>query len=148
MTQNTTGYGSQIRIVASSTYPAGITVTQFADDADGFDLASIKIADAAMGLNGDLITFSKPVPIPFSVGVIPGSDDDVALQILAEQNRVGAGKVSAYDLITASIGFPDGSTVTLTGGIITDEMPGNSLSSAGRFKTKVYGFIFENIIGA
>lgn len=141
------GIGLEVRIVASNTFPAGFSVTQFADDADPLDLASIQIADKAMGLNGDLITWSVATPIPMVLNVIPRSSDDINLSILAELNRVGRGKTSAKDKITAVIVYPDGETQVLIAGVITDAMIGSSVASAGRKKSKSYTFAFENKTG-
>jgi hypothetical protein len=76
------------------------------------------------------------------LNVVPGSEDDVALQILANQNRVGQGKTSARDFITATVAYPDGTIVIRTNGKITDSAFGQSVSSAGRLKTKSYAFSF------
>lgn len=138
-------YGLRIQLVASVTFPAGITLSQFADDADPFDLPSLQIKDKAMGSNGNLITWSKANPIAVTLAVIPGSDNDRELAVLFENNRVGQGKNSAYDEITLTGIYPDGRTITLSPGVITDGMPGDSMASAGRKKSKVYGFAFENM---
>lgn len=142
------GFGLQVTIIASVTFPAGFPITQFADDTDPLDFSAVQIADAAMGLNGDLITWSKATRLPAVIAVVPGSVDDIALQTLAKNNRVGKGKSNARDLITMNVIYPDGSTVTLTNGKITDAMFGKPVSSAGRLKSKAYSFAFENVIGA
>lgn len=146
--QNITGFGAIISLIASNTFPAGITITKFADDADPLDAAQIKIADAAMGVNGDLVTWSKAVPNPVVLNVVPGSLDDVNLSILANNNRVSVGKQSAKDVITLTVAYPDGSTVSFTNGVITDAMFGKSISSAGRLKTRAFAFSFESNVGA
>jgi len=146
--ENISGFGLSVNIIASNTYPVGFTVTQFADDADPFDLPSIQIADSAMGLNGDLITWSKANPIKVTLSVVPGGIDDINLSILLEANRVGRGKVGADDTLTLTALYPDGRFINLTQGTITDGMPANSVSSAGRLKSKAYSFSFENKIGA
>ena len=145
--QDVTGFGVVINIIASNTFPAGFTVTQVADDADPLDFASVKIADTAMGVNGDLIVWAKAVPLPAVVNVIPGSADDINLQILADANRVAQGKASAGDVITMTVIYPDTTVVTLTGGRITDSMFGKSVAGAGRLKTKPYAFAFAAKIG-
>lgn len=138
------GFGLVVNIKASNTFPAGFLVTQLADDTDPFDSPSIKIADKSMGVNGDLLTWSKPAPLDISLAVVPGSEDDQNLAILMEANRVGKGKTSARDVITMVAVYPDGRTVTLTPGAITDGQPLDSLAGAGRLKSKVYMFTFEN----
>ncbi len=146
--QDISGFGLQVQLIGSVTFPAGINVTQFADDGDPLDLPSIQIADKAMGLNGDLITWAKATPLPMTLNVIAGSENDLNLQVLAENNRVGKGKNSARDVITATVVYPDGRILVLTNGKITDAMFGNSVASAGRLKTKAYIFSFENKVEA
>jgi hypothetical protein len=144
MTQDISGFGAVATIRASTTFPQGLTITQFADDADSLDMSAVTIGDTAMGLNGDLIGWSRPVPLPLVLNVIPASDDDTNLQILFDNNRVGKGKVSAYDKITAVIVYPDGSVITLIGGRCVNYNYGKGISSGGRIKTKTYSFSFES----
>lgn len=145
MSNDVSGFGVRVRLVASVTFPAGITLSQFADDADPFDLPSIQVADKAMGVNGDLVTWSKANPILATLNLIPNSEDDRNMAVLLEANRVGRGKFSARDVITLTGIYPDGRSVTLSNGAITDGMPGQSIASAGRFKSKSYAFAFEGL---
>lgn len=145
--QDISGFGLQLRIIASNTFPAGFTVTQFADDGDPLDVPSIQLADKAMGLNGDLIVFSKAMPILLTINLVPNGDDDSNMAILAEANRVGKGKLSARDVITLVAIYPDGKILSLLQGKLTDAPSSNSVSSAGRYKSKAYAFAFENRIG-
>ena len=145
--QNISGFGLTVIIFASKTFPVGIYLTEFADDSDPLDLPSLQIADKAMGLNGDLIIWSKPNPINLNLAVIPGSFTDINLQILLEANRVGRGKTGARDVITLTAIYPAGNFILLENGAITDGMPASSVASSARLKSKVYGFTFENRIG-
>lgn len=142
--QDISAFGIRVQIIASVTFPAGINVTQFADDGDSLDVPSQQIADKAMGVNGDLIVWSKANPIVTTLNVIPDSDDDKNLQVMLEANRVGRGKRSARDVITMTAVYPDGTQRTWSSGKITDGIPGNALASSGRMKTKPYQFAFEN----
>lgn len=146
--QNISGFGLIVNLIASNTFPLGLTITEFADDSDPLDLPSVQIADSAMGLNGDLITWSTANPILASLNVIPGSEADIGLAILLEANRVSRGKIGARDTITMVLNYPSGNFVTLIGGIITDGMPSSAVSSEGRLNTKNYNFAFESRIGA
>lgn len=148
MAQDVSGFGTIVRIVADVTFPAGFTVTQFANDSDPVDLASVKIADVAMGLNGDMLSWAKAQPVPCVLNVIPGSEDDQNLQILANANRVAQGKISNYDNITMTVIYPDGTNITLIQGRITDAMFGKSIASEGRLKTRAYAFSFQDKVGA
>lgn len=144
MANNISGFGLQVSLIALPTFPQGIVLTQFADDSDPFDLPSLQIADKAMGVNGDLVTWSRANPITVTLNIIPGSDDDKNMQVLFELNRVGRGKFGTNDKITLTAIYPDGTTLTLTEGKITDGTPGKSVASAGRLKSKSYSFAFEN----
>jgi len=142
--QDVAGFGLSVRVIASKTFPAGFTVTAFADDADPFDLPELQINDAANGLNGDMISWSTSAPIPFAMSVIPNSEDDKNLAVLYEANRAARGKRPAKDIITVVGMYPDGSTITLFPGIIFSATPGRSVGSSGRLKSKTYNFRFEN----
>lgn len=141
------GFGSIINIIASSTFPVGYPITEFSDDSDAFDFPSVKIGSGAMGLNGDLVTWANPIPLPGTISCIIGSQSDTALQVLAKNNLVGKGKTNARDIITITVVYPDNTQVTFTGGKMTDAMFGKSASNSGRLKTRVYGFIFESVNG-
>lgn len=140
-----TGFGIRLNLIASNTFPSGVAITQFADDADSFDMPAIQIADKAMGLNGDLVVWSTAAPVELTINIVPDSEDDRNLSALAEANRVSKGKQSARDVITLVGIYPDGKTVTYTNGKLTNAMPGNSIASAGRMKTKAYTFAFEGM---
>lgn len=142
------GFGLKIRVIASRTFPAGFDVTQFADDGDPIDMPSLQIADKAMGLNGDLLTWSKANPIVVNLNVVPAGTDDRNLDILFQANRAGKGKNPARDIITIVAMYPNGQRLTLINGAITDGMPLGSVASAGRMKTKAYSFAFENYAAA
>lgn len=144
--QNISGFGLLVNVIASSTFPFGVTWSQFADDADPFDLNSIQVAEAVMGLNGDLLTYAKANPIKIILNLVPGGDDDISAGIILENNRPGKGKSPVNDIITMTGIYPDGRIITLINGIITDGMPGNAISSSGRMKSKNYAFSFENKI--
>lgn len=138
---NISGFGVVATIIASSTFPTGLPISQFADDADPITINDVRIADSAMGLNGDLMAWNRATPLPITLNVIPGSADDTNLQILADANRVGPGKNAANDVISITIIYPDLQTVILTGGIITDAAFGRGIQSSGRQKTKSYSFM-------
>ncbi len=147
MTVDISGFGLRAQIIASNTFPVGIFFTQFADDSDPIDYPSLQIAEAAMGLNGDLVRWSKANPIKASISLIAGSQDDIIMGLLMEANRVGSGKNGARDIITMTVIYPNNTFVTLIHGVFTDGMPSNGVSSAGRLKSKTYNFAFENKIG-
>jgi len=148
MVNDITGYGLVVVLTASKTFPAGLAITQFADDADPMDIAAIKIADTGMGLNGDGLKWSKAVMNPMVLNVIPNSQDDINLAILANANRVSQGSVNARDIITAVITYQDGTVTTNNQGFITDAPFGTGVASSGRMKTKAYTFSFSSSTGS
>lgn len=143
--QDISATGISLLVKGSITFPNGFTVTQFADDADPFDLPSLEIAATAMNVNGELVTWSSPQPINPTLNVIPGSEDDNNLATLFEANRAAAGKTVARDIITIVATYPDGSTATLSNGKMTSGFPGKSIASAGRMKSKAYSFMFQDL---
>ena len=144
MSTDISGFGLELVIKASNTYPEGVTITQFADDTDPFDSPSIQIMDKGMGLNGDMVVWGVATPTAITIAVVPNGDDDRALEILFEANRVKKGSKSARDSIDMTATYPDGKVVNLQGGAITDGIPLNSAASAGRLKSKTYAFVFES----
>jgi hypothetical protein len=141
------GVGLKVQLVASFTFPAGITISQFSDDADSIDIPSRQIGDATVGVNGDPISWKRATIIPFTINVIPGSTDDENLNILAIANTAGLGVMPINDKITVTVMYPDGTTGVYTDGIITDVMSGKSLAGTGRLKTRAYIFKFGKYVG-
>lgn len=146
--ENISGFGLIATVRASRTFPLGVPLTNFADDSDPLDIPGLQIADSAMGLNGDLISWSTANPIQVTLNLVPNSIDDIEMSILFEANRVGRGKIGARDVITMTLLYPSGNFVTLNQGIITDGSPSSAVSSAGRLKSKSYSFMFEGRTGA
>lgn len=134
-------------MVASSTFPSGIQITQFSDDADPFDMPAVTMAESGMGINGDLLVWNKPVKMDITISVVPGGSDDENLAILATANRTGKGLANARDVITITAMYPDGRTTTLSEGFITGAVLINAAQTAGRMKTKSYSFVFEKKTG-
>lgn len=145
--ENVSGFGFTVYLNADISFPAGFLLTQFADDADPITSEPMAITDTAMGLNGDLIVWNKAEPIKASISVIPDSEDDLNLQILANNNRAGRGKFPIRDVVTLTKVFPNGRTEVYSNGTITNAPIGTGVASAGRLKTKTYSFAFENKIG-
>lgn len=143
--QDISGFGAKVRVVATNTFPQGFDLSQFADDTDPFDIPSMQIADKAMGLNGDLVTWSKATATEVTLAVLPGTEDHDNLAALFEANRTSKGKASVRDVITVTVAYPDGKTKTFQGGRMTDGPAGTSLASSGRLKTSSYKFVFESV---
>ena len=141
---NSSGTGFVISLVADTTYPQGVELSQFASDSDPFDLPDITYCETEMGLNGDLIIKYSPQPININISVIANSDDNTTLNELFEANRPGKNRTLAYDNITLTGIYPDGSKITLKNGVIMGGTPGKAVTSGGGLKTVTYNFSFEN----
>ena len=143
--ENISATGLEVTLRASQTFPQGFTVTAFADDADPLDGPNVDIGDSAMGVNGDLIVWNTPVPLEITLNVLPGTEDDRNLELLAEANRMAKGKISARDNITMTFRYPvAGKRCTLVNGHIRSIPPVYSAAGAGRIKSRAYTFRFEN----
>lgn len=144
MAQDVSASGIKITVIAIPTYPFGITITSFSDDADPLDSPELNTAEFTMGLNGDLILNRHPTPIEVNLSVIPGTDEERALSNLLDANRVAKNKVSYQDHITLTVQYPDGLTKVLTNGAIVAGSVLTGVSSNGRLKTKAFKFVFES----
>lgn len=145
MTVNISGFGLTAQIVASATFPQGVTVTSFGDDADPLDSPDLTVADTAYGLNGDMVVWSRATGIEVAVNVIPTSEDDDNLDALTDANRVGKNKTSARDRIDIVFTYPNGQRVTCSSGVIVVGSIVPQIASSGRMKTRQYRFRFEKI---
>lgn len=143
--QDISASGISLTIKFSKTFPNGFTFTDFADDADPFDMPALVIAATAMNVNGQLVSWSAPAPILPTLNAIPGSEGDNNLAIAFEANRAASGKRIAQDIVTIVATYPDGSTCTLSNGKMLSGFPGKSVASAGRLKSKAYAFAFQDI---
>lgn len=144
--QDVSATGVKITVITVPTYPQGFEVSEFADNADPLDFPPTQIADYGMGVNGDLVTWTKPVPLEITLNVIPNTDADKNLGILYDMNRAAKGKISAQDLVTLVASYPDGTRKIFSNGKLVSGVPANGVSSDGRIKTKEYKFVFENKI--
>lgn len=143
--QNISGFGLSATIFATTTFPTGVTITEFADDADPLDTPELDLADVAMGLNGDMITWSRPQGIEVTINVIATSEDDTNLAQIFEANRIGKGKTSAQDQITAAFAYPQGGQANCSPGVMVTGTALPAVQSSGRYKSRAYRFKFENI---
>lgn len=139
------GYGLRVIIRADKTFPQGFTVTEFADDADPIDNPQTELAQVAMGLNGNLVSWSSAQPPQITLNVLPNGQDDANLAVIAQRNITGRGQRPARDLITAVVMYPDGRQVTLARGRMLTATLAPGVASGGRIKTRSYAFAFESV---
>ena len=136
--------GLALVVQASKTFPSGIFITQFADDADPLDLPAVDIAQTGMDINGNLVSWSTPTPQTVTINVLAGSEEDQNLAILLDANTAKRGRRAAGDNITMVASYGNGSTTTARNGRITNGSRGSSVAGAGRLKSKQYTFVFQD----
>lgn len=141
---NLTATGTRMTLRSTLTLPFGVTITTHAPDGDPLDSPAMQSADTKMGANGDLIVHKTPVPIEINLTTVPGSEEDKALEILFDANRVAKNKVSYNDIISLVIQYPNGKTVVLTNGVITRGTPIMGITGDGRLKTRQWTLVFES----
>lgn len=144
--EDISGFGLSVTIIASKTFPAGFTVTQFADDSDPFDNPDIDILSEAMNVNGEMVTWLTPQPLTINLNMIPNTEDTKNLDILFDANRAAYKKSVVRDKITIVANYPDGSKKVLSNGRPKNYAPASSVASAGRFKSRHYAFVFEGSV--
>lgn len=144
MSIDVSAMGIKATIRAVPSYPAGITVTKFADDGDSLNVPDMTIMSHAMGVNGDMIVWRTATPCRIEMNLIPGTDECQNVENLFKLNMTQKNKISSKDVITLSIEHPDGRVDVLTGGIIETGKPIQDYSSNGRAKSRTFGFTFEN----
>ena len=140
---NISGFGLTVSLIASNTFPVGLLLTQWPDDQDAISFSDIEIGDAQMGVDGDMVFWSKAVPIKCTISAIPDSPTDLQLAVLLSANRVGVNKIGARDIIQMAIVQGNNNFGTFTNGGIISGPPFNGVQSSGRMFTKRYTFVFE-----
>jgi hypothetical protein len=106
----------------------------------------MQISDKGIGVNGDMVVWSQPQALEFTLNIIPDSDDDKNLDILFNANRAAKNKLNALDIITMIVSYPDGTQIRLINGKCGSYMPLTGIASNSRKKSKPYQFYFENKI--
>jgi hypothetical protein len=145
--QDTSSIGVSCRLIASQTYPAGISFTAFPEDTDIGVSGDLEIAGNASGVNGDLITWSTVAGIEAQVPLIPNTEEESLMDILFQANRASKNRAPKKDVITLVITNPvTGVAKTYIKGRIKRGSVGYTYGGDGRIKTKNYGFVFEDAI--
>lgn len=146
MSTDATGFSTLLTLVASVTFPAGFPVRAFPDNVDPIDFPSLQVADAAMGVNGDFVSWKKANPVPFSFAVLPNTPEEYALEALLQANRPAQGKKYVNDDITIVIVYPNFRVATLSKGKLMEGIPASGIETSQRIKTRSYKFMFQDLV--
>ena|ERR1700728_4529295 len=141
---NISGFGLQVSLIASNTFPIGLILNNFPDDQDAISYTDLDIADFGIGVNADLITWTKGAAVKVAMSAIPDSPTDIQLALLLQANRIAPNKISARDIIQMVTVQGNGNIATFTNGIIMSGPPFNTVQSSGRMKGKTYNLVFES----
>lgn len=144
MSLDVSAMGIKATVIAVPSYPAGFTITRFADDGDSINVPDMTIMQSGMGVNGDLVVWRTAVPCEIEMNLIPGTDECNNMENLFKLNMTQKNKISSKDLITLSIEHPDGKIDLLTNGYIVAGKPVQDYSANGRAKTRTFRLVFEN----
>ena len=142
--QNVTATGTRITLYSQPTFPNGITLSTLPADTDPLDSPAVQLAEWQTGANGDLILYKHPVPIEVNFSTVAGSEEDKALEILFDANRVAKNKISYNDVITLVIQYPDGHSAVLSNGFLVRGTAVIGISGDGKLKTRQWSCVFES----
>src|SRR5579863_2002386 len=131
---NISGFGLTVSLIASNTFPVGLILTQWPDDQDAISFPDMEIGDGQMGVNGDLITWSKAAIVKCTLSAIPDSPTDLQLAVLLLANRVGVNKIGARDIIQMAVVQGNKNFGAFTNGSIIAGPPFNGVQNTGRMK--------------
>lgn len=140
---------------------AGNIILEFSDEGTPIEFPDIEVAGSAMTMNGELVTWTKPTPITWSLTVIPGSNSDVALRNLLYAGHVGGrkGKAIAQDYVhiaSATLEVPSASSwgivttnsnlkFTFSQGRLTSGPTAIGSNAEGKMSARTYKFVFESV---
>lgn len=135
-----------------------VQISRFSDEGTPFEFNEIEVTGSALSLNGELITWSKPVAYAASVTVIAHSDEDEALRKLLEASHVrftggGTKAVNAENVNTKlTLKCPtlnsSGESFKMysyTNGRIVSGPTAPSTSAEGKLAARTYTFVFEQM---
>jgi len=147
MTIDSSTIGVSARLVASQTYPNGITLTAFPEDGDLGVSGTTAIGSHASGVNGHLIVWKTANGVTVALPIIPNTEDAALMDRLYAANQPAPNKLIAKDIIQLVITNPvTGVPTTYKNGWLEEGPAGNQYGLDGRIKSKVYTMTFESVV--
>lgn len=131
-------FGTKCYLLASTTYPTGFTIRNFADDVDPIILDPIIIAQSKRDVNGKFYSSGKGAVIPVSISVIAGSSEEVSLATIVRSNFNSTAVRPAMDEINLTLSYQDGTVVIFTQGRMISGPPSPSIVMSGRSKSSTF----------
>lgn len=140
---------------------AGNIILEFSAEGTPIEFPDIETCGYEMTMNGELVTWTKPAPITWSITVIAGSNSDVALRNLLYAGHVGGrrGRAISQEYVrisTATLDVPSitsngivsqaGSLkFTFTNGRLTGGPTAIGSNNEGKMSPRTYKFVFESV---
>lgn len=141
-----------VSFAGSTVTIAGITVSQFMDDANPVEFPDVEVSSVGVNCNGKMIRNAKPNIVTMSVTVIPGSNNDSALYELWKKYRVQDGKNNGGQWETplnASINIKTigsrKSSYKFGGGTMVSGPGGPASTAEGKMQGRTYTFAFATV---
>lgn len=126
----------------------GFSVSQFADDINPLDIEEVETTGFDMLYDGSLFAFDKAAPVKVTLGVIAGTDDDIALKILLQARKAASSIIPLPDITSMVITYGNGGRALLSNGTITKGPLADTIMNTGRTKGNQYTFVFGSFNGA
>ncbi len=147
MVADSSSIGVSARLVASITYPSGITLTAFPEDGDLGISGTTAIGSHASGVNGHLIVWKTANGVTVSLPIIPNTEDASLMDRLYAANQPAPNKLVAKDIIQLVITNPvTGVPTTYKNGWLEEGPAGTQYGLDGRIRSKVYTITFESVV--
>lgn len=137
-----------VSFAGSTVEVAGITVTDFMDDANPVEFQDVEVSSVGVNCNGSMIRNAKPNVIMMSVTVIPGSANDTAFYNLWKLYRVqGKWEKKWEEGLQASItiGGGDNAKLSFSNGTMVSGPGGPSSNGEGKMTGRTYTFAFVTV---
>ena len=153
--------GAKVTLNVPAITGNGNIVLDFSDEGTPIEFPDLEVCGYAMTMNGELVTWTKPSPITWSITVIPGSNSDAALRNLLYAGHVGGKKGNAIAqnfviISSATLSIPSITTngVVSRAGVMNFQFANGRLTSGspaiggnaeGKMSARTYKFVFESV---
>lgn len=147
-------------VITHSSGGTPIEITHFSDEGTPFEASEVEVSTNQKNLNGDMISSRTPSVYSVSVTVVPGTDDDLALNKLLQEAALMPGGVTAVKklwITSLELWIPrinesndkalSGHKYKWSSGRIKSGPTGPSTSAEGRLSARTYTFEFEKYEG-
>lgn len=133
-----------VSFAGSSVTVAGITVTDFMDDANPVEFQDVEVSTVGVNCNGSMIRNAKPNIVMMSLTVIPGSRSDIELYNLWKKYRVQGSWNSQWEQpLTASVTIGSGrGSRSYSNGTMVNGPGGPASNAEGKLQGRTYSFAF------